>query len=38
MSAVALTVALFVFAFAYYSYRHEAINRVIQAGKLGPPH
>jgi len=25
-------VALLVFVFAYYAYRHEAINRLIQAG------
>jgi hypothetical protein len=31
MSIVTLGVALMVFAFAYYAYRHEAVNHMIQA-------
>jgi hypothetical protein len=33
MSVVTLAAALAVFAFAYYAYRHEAINRLITAGR-----
>jgi hypothetical protein len=32
MSAVMLVIALLVFGFAYYAYRHEAINRLTQVG------
>ena len=31
MSCITLIVTLMVFAFAYFAYRHEAINRLIQA-------
>ena len=31
MSVVTLAAALMVFAFAYYAYQHEAINRLITA-------
>ena len=31
MSILTLGFALLVFALAYYAYRHEAINRLIQA-------
>jgi hypothetical protein len=34
MSVATLLVALLVFACTYYTYRHEAINRLIQAGWL----
>ena len=33
MSIITLGVALVVFAFAYYAYRHEAINHMILVGR-----